>query len=168
MSGSTEIPGSNPTVGPDGKIVFQDPARKKRGCLKYALIGALVLALLVGGCTVFVLKSTAKAEKQAKAFVVAVINDDVDAAYALTSTDFREGTSKADLAEVTAQLQKLVGGGKIRNTGRAINKESGSDTESTIQYTVTKGSKTLYFTVKLVDTKGWKVVSFDSSPEEPA
>ncbi len=160
MTDSKEIP-----LGPDGKIEFKDADNKKRGCLKYVLIAVVALGLLIGGCAFVVFKGTEKAEKQARSFAEAMIANDVDGAYALTSSGFREATPKASLGEVASRLNAGLDGADLKVTGRGFAKSSGSATTSTISYTAQKGERKAFFRIELRDEgeRGWKVVNFESS-----
>ncbi len=160
MTASSDIP-----LGPDGKIQFADADNKKRGCLKYVLIAIVVLGLLIGGCTFVVFKGTEKAEKKAREFTEAVLANDVDKAYALTSSNFKEATPKAEVAALTGRLSAIVGDGSLKVTGRGIAKSSGNRTTSTITYTAEKAGRKVYLRVFLVDAgkQGWRVVNFESS-----
>ena len=161
MTETNDIP-----LGPDGKIQFADADnKKKRGCVKYALIGVLVLGLLIGGCTFLVFKGTEKAEKKAREFTEAILANDIDKAYDLTSSNFREATPKAGLAELAGRLNAIVGDGSLKVTGRGIEKSTGNKTTSTITYTAEKAGRKVYLRVFLVDAgkQGWRVVNFESS-----
>lgn len=161
MTATSDIP-----LGPDGKIEFADADNtKKRGCVKYALVGVLVLGLLIGGCTFLVFKGTEKAEKTARSFTEAVLANEVDIAYALTSSDFKEATPKSALAEVAGRLNAAVGGASLKATGRSIAKATGSGSTSTITYTASKDGRKVNLKVLLRDVgkQGWRVVNFESS-----
>ena len=160
MSETNDIP-----IGPDGKIQFADADNKKRGCLKYVLIAIVVLGLLIGGCTFVVFKGTEKAEKKARAFTEAVLANQVDEAYALTSSEFKEATPRSGLAEVAGRLNAAVGGASLKVTGRSIAKATGTGTTSTITYTASKDGRKVYLKVLLRDVgeQGWRVVNFESS-----
>ena len=182
---STPIPGSSnatsapigagvptsagPTIGPDGKLVFNDGDRKKRGCVKYVIAAFVALALLIGGCTVVLLKATAKPAKEAQAFVKEIMANDPKAAYARTSSGFREASTEADLAEISGRISSIVGGAKLTNTGRAINAKTGTASTAQINYKTSKDGRTLYFTVNMVKQgEDWKVLNFDSSETPPS
>jgi type II secretory pathway pseudopilin PulG len=160
MTATNDIP-----LGPDGKIQFADADNKKRGCLKYVLIAIVVLGLLIGGCTFVVFKGTEKAEKKAREFTEAVLANDIDKAYDLTSSNFKEATPKAGLAELAGRLNAIVGDGSLKVTGRGIAKSTGNQTTSTITYTAQKDGRKVYLRVFLVDAgkQGWRVVNFESS-----
>ena len=157
---------SDSSKGFDGLSAMVTPEKKKRrGCLKWVLIGVVLMGLLIGGCTFVIFKGTEKAENQARAFTEALLANDVDRAYALTSTDFKESTSKAALTELGGRLNSQLDGASLKVDGRSIAKSSGSATTSTITYTATKGDVKAYFKVMLSDTgkQGWRVVNFESS-----
>ncbi len=160
MTTTNDIP-----LGPDGKIVFADADTKKRGCIKYALIAVVVLGLLIGGCTFVVFKGTEKAEKKAREFTEAMLANEVDKAYELTSSNFKEATPKAGLAELAGRLNDIVGDSSLKVTGRGIAKSTGNQTTSTITYTAEKAGRKVYLRVFLVDAgkQGWRVVNFESS-----
>ncbi len=160
MTATNDIP-----RGPDGKIQFADADNKKRGCLKYVLIAIVVLGLLIGGCTFVVFKGTEKAEKKAREFTEAVLANDIDKAYGLTSANFKEATPKAELAELAGRLNAIVADGSLKVTGRGIAKSTGNKTTSTITYTAEKDGRKVYLRVFLVDAgeQGWRVVNFESS-----
>ncbi len=155
-----------PSKGFDGLSAMVTPAKKKRrGCLKWVLIGIVLLGLLIGGCAFVVFKGTEKAEKQARVFTEALLANDVDRAYGLTTTDFKESTSKAALAELAGRLNGQLSGVSPKIDARSIAKSSGSAATSTFTYTATKGDVKAYFKVMLRDAgeQGWRVVNFESS-----
>ena len=165
----TETSNTANQLGPDGKIIFADADRKKRGCWKYVLGAFLAVLLLVGGCTAFVFKSTTKPAKEASAFVKALMANDAKSAFARTSTGFREASTEGQLAEIAGRLSSIVGGAKLTNTGRSINAKSGAATTSTIRYKASKDGRTVYFTVTLIKAGDrWRVLNFDSSETDPA
>ncbi len=167
--GAATVASSGPTIGPDGKLVFNDGDRKKRGCVKYVIAAFVALALLIGGCTVVLLKATAKPAKEAQAFVKEIMANDPKAAYARTSSGFREASTEADLAEISGRISSIVGGAKLTNTGRAINAKTGTASTAQINYKTSKDGRTLYFTVNMVKQgEDWKVLNFDSSETPPS
>lgn len=163
---ATNSTANDPSKGFDGLSAMVTPEKKKRrGCLKWVLIGIVLLGLLIGGCAFVVFKGTGKAEKQARAFTEALLANDVDRAYTLTTSDFKESTSKAALAELGGRLNRQLVGASLKVGGRSIAKSSGSAATSTITYTATKGNVKAYFKVMLRDAgkQGWRVVNFESS-----
>jgi hypothetical protein len=164
---STDATTNTVPIGPDGKIVFKDSPRKRGGCLKAILIAGVVAVALIALLVFVVFKTTAGAEKQARGFATEMIANDVNAAYERTSTDFRESTSKASLAEIAGRLNSLLAGAKLSNTGRSISSSTGNKAVAAMDYTATKGEQKLYLRVNVRrDSKGWKVVNFESS-EKP-
>ena len=159
MTATNDIP-----LGPDGKIQFADTENEKRGCLTYALIGLLLLGLLFGGTILFVVIANERAEKKAKHFVEAVLAGNVERAYSLTSSDFREVTSKASLAEVSARLKAAVGGRSLTLTERTMAKTKGGGPTVAVTYTAeSPGRKVSFRTFLRLGLQGWRVVNFESS-----
>ena len=154
----------NPNQAGFGAVV--PVAKKNRGCLKAFLIALAlgVIAVVVGGF--FIFKATAGSEKEARKFVEAVVSDDVDAAYALTSTAFRESSSKEDVQAIIDDQLAPVADGNVSNTGRNIVARTGSPTTAVDTYSIEKGDTKLYARVTLQKQGGkWKVVNFQTSAE---
>lgn len=161
-----QAPDSPPSMRIPATPMAPNP-KEKRGCLRRVLmaIGFMIALFVILAFLVF--RTTAGAEKDARAFVTSVFAGNTDDAWSRTSSAFREQTSKPTLVELVTRLSTALPNPKIVNIGRSIAKATGKPTTATITYRVSTATRKAYSRVMLIKQSGkWRVENYESSQKE--
>lgn len=137
--------------------------KRSRKWLKVVGIAVAGFVAVIVGAIIFAYLSTNAPKKISDQFVNYVQSDNSDGAYSLTSSSFRDVTSKDELEQAVKQIGPLLQG-EEKVTGRAIRKYSGLPSTAVIVYSIGTSDGTKYIKVELQENSGaWQVLNFRSS-----
>lgn len=153
------------TLPPASSSTSSKPSKSKMPTWVKVFIIVVVSLMVLGvvgfvGIFFFVNKATKQAEAVSNQLVATIQNNDPNAAYIITSSDFQEATSESDLDTYLDELSPLMQG-STKIVERRIVKDSGQPETTVLVYTVDTSDGVVYLRVVLEKNDGkWQVQNF--------
>lgn len=145
---------------PMGTVANEE--KQKSPIKKILMIVGIVFGVLITIGLIAIGISTyasSKVRRVSKEFIVAVKNGDMEEAYKMTSSDFKEATSEKDF-ETFVTAYKSLPLDEVKTTSYNVETKDGSS-EAEINYTLDDGQLSYTVTSNLVKESGeWKIYSF--------
>ena len=139
-------------------------AKAKKAPRWLKIVGTVLIIVAIALVTLFFIvgQATKNASKVSDKLVADIQSNNETAAYVLTSPNFKQASSQADLTALMNRISPLLQG-KAKVIGRSINKASGQPNQAIIVYSVATKAGTKYIRIVLQDNHPWQVYNFRSS-----